>query len=160
MSKKHHAPAEVNDAPDALSPNQRTEMVVRRLVEGNPDLVSYDPNEPTQRALHYTAQLDPGVPAAHRDGYRCTVAEWAVTPVEVTDEATGESSVLPSLWILGTDGSSVRLTGYPAINSWSRLLYVVGIENIRDKLSIVVKRRPSGAAGRSYWIVLPEVSHG
>lgn len=128
---------------------------VRSVIAKMPDLVSYDPTDSASEALMLRCAVDPGIQGQKRDGWTATVCQWSVQAYDVNDEKTGEIVTLPSLCLISETGEMCRLTGWPAIKSWANLLRAAGAERCSLGIKIVVKRRPSGTAGRSYWLVLP-----
>lgn len=139
-----------------MLPTEVTREQVKSVIAKMPDLVSYDPADEASEALHLRCMVDPGVPAQKREGWRGTVCQWSVSAQEVADEHTGEVSVLPSLALISDNDEMCRLYGWPAIKSWVRLLQAAGAERCSLGIRVRVVRRPSGTAGRSYWLILPE----
>lgn len=129
---------------------------IQTVLRQMPDLVSYDPTTDHGELLSIKMAVDPGIPAQQRDGWSGTVVEWGISSYDVTDPGTGEMVTLPSLALLTDRGELVRLTGWPAIRSWAAIVRAAGRERCQLGMAVVVKRRPSGTAGRSYWVVVPD----
>lgn len=132
---------------------------VRAVVARHPDAISFDPADEANELLSLRCQTDPGIAAQQRDGWRGLVTGWYVGTWEIADETSGEVVTLPSLCLLTPRGELVRLCGWPAITSWANLVRAAGADRCRAGIPVVVKRRPSGTAGRSYWIVLPDAGN-
>lgn len=132
---------------------EETRALVERMTEQQNGALSYDPREEENALLHLRVQTDPGIAAQQRDGWRGVVREWAVTTWDVEDAHTGEVITLPSLVLISESGELVRLTGWPVVSSWSQVVRAAGVAKLRGGVPVIVKRRPSGTAGRSYWIV-------
>lgn len=128
---------------------------IRSVISKMPDLISFDPSDSAAEGLMLRCAVDPGIEAQKRDGWTATVNQWSVQAYDVEDEKSGEVVTLPSLCLIAEDGTLCRLTGWPAIKSWANLLRAAGAERCSLGVRIVVRRRPSGTAGRSYWLVLP-----
>lgn len=126
---------------------------VRALVSANPDALSYDPSLAENELLHVRMMTDPGIDAGRRGGWRGFVYGWAVGTWTVMDQDTGEVVELPSLVLIGSEGALIRLTGWPAINCWSQILRYCPPDRVRAGLPVVITRRASGTAGRSYWSI-------
>lgn len=129
------------------------ETVLRQI----PDMVSYDPTTDRGEMLSLKLAVDPGIPAQQKDGWSGTVVEWGITASEITDQQSGEVVTLPSLALMDDKGYVVRLYGWPAIKSWASIIGHMGKERCQLGVAVVVKRRPSGVPGRSYWVVIPDV---
>lgn len=129
---------------------------VRTALQQQPNLISYDPTTEEGELVSLRCAVDPGIPAQQRDGWRGTVVQWGISAYDVNDEQRGEIVTLPSLALISSERELIRLTGWPAIKSFGQIVRHLGIERCRRGVPIVVKRRASGTAGRSYWIVLPD----
>lgn len=129
---------------------------VSTVLRQRPDLISYDPTTDEGEMIGLICQVAPGVPATQRDGWRGTVCHWGLSAQEVTDKDTGEVSVLPSIYLHPEDGEGVRLYGWPAVKAWAAIVKALGVERCQLGVKVRVKRQPSGTAGRSYWVVLPD----
>jgi hypothetical protein len=149
-------PVPKSNGPAVRLPAEVVRENIRTVLQQQPDLVSYDPSTDDGELLSLRCAVDPGVPATARDGWRNTVVHWGVAAYEVADEKTAEVLLLPSLALIAEDGDLVRLTGWPAIKSWSRIVQALGRERCQLGVKIKVVRRASGTAGRSYWLVLPD----
>lgn len=132
---------------------EEVRQAIQRIHAENHGAISYDVADEANELLHLRVQTDPGIAAQQRDGWRGVVREWAVTPWDITDETTGEVVTLPSLVLISDKGELVRLTGWPSVSSWAGIVRAAGVEKLRAGVPVVVKRRPSGTAGRSYWMV-------
>lgn len=148
--------------PSAASPQEVLEheqMLAAQLdafVQHRPDSISWDVADVENEALTLRAMTDPGVPAQVKDGWRGRVRDWWIGLWESGDQETRQPRVDPCLALIDTQDNLIRLTGWPAISSWSTLLRAAGIARVRQGIPVVVRRRPSGTTGRSYWIVLPD----
>lgn len=151
------APAATNGK---YPPPEEVRRNVTDIVSRHPDAISFDAADPEYELLVLRCETDPGIAAQQRDGWRGTVTGWYVGTWAVTDEVTGEVVTLPSLCLLTARGELVRLTGWPGITSWANLIRAATADRVRQGLPVVVKRRASGTAGRSYWIVLPDCGQG
>lgn len=143
--------------PPSAPPPDEVRESVGELVERSPGALSYDPADPDAFLLHIRCQTDPGIPAQLRDGWKGVVRHWACVPYDVTDERTGENVTLPSLVLIDTNDVLIRLTNWPAISSWAAIVRSAGADKCRAGIPVIVRRRQSGTAGRSYWSV--QVDH-
>lgn len=137
-----------------VPPPADTREVLGELVERAPDALSYDPTAPEHELTHMRCLTDPGIQAALKDGWRGTVCAWAVVPWDLVDERSGECLTLPSLALIDTEGRLVRLTGWPSVNCWAAIIRACGADRARRGIPVVIRRRQSGTAGRSYWNVV------
>jgi hypothetical protein len=137
------------DAP----PPDEVRVNVMAVVKRNPGALSYDPTEQDNDLLHCRCLTDPGIPAQLRDGWRGAIVHWAVVPYDYPDEETGELVTYPTLALISAAGELIRLANWPAINSWAAIVRAVGPDRCRAGLPVIVRRRPSGTVGRSYWSV-------
>jgi hypothetical protein len=163
MSQKNKVDAPAQPAPVAtpipqFPPPAVVEENVANIISRHPDAISFDPSDEANEMLSLRCQTDPGIASQLKDGWRGIVNTWYVGTWQVPDEGTGEVMTLPSLVLLTTRNELVRLTGWPAINSWATLLRAAKADRIRQGLPVIIKRRPSGTAGHSYWLVLPDAS--
>lgn len=149
-------PVPIGPSGGAIEPAELVKQNITTVVSQFPDIISYDPTTDRGEMLSVTVAVDPGIPALQRDGWRGTITEWGIAPWEVKGNKEGEIVTVPSLVLIGSEGDVIRLTGWPAIRSWSQIVKVMGKERCQLGVSVVVKRRPSGTAGRSYWIVVPD----
>lgn len=140
----------------ALLPAEVVRENVQTVLRQLPDLVSYDPTTDRGEALAARLALDPGIPAQQRDGWSGTIVEWGVSAREARADKEGELTTLPALSLLSSNGEVIVLYGWPAIRSWAGIVGHFGKERCQIGVSVVVKRRPSGTAGRSYWVVVPD----
>jgi hypothetical protein len=138
-----------------LSQREVVEQSLAAVRRTQPDVQSYDESDPESETLRLRILVDPGVPAPQRDGWEGTVCHWGVSVQEVTDEATGEVRHLPSLALVAADDQLVRLTGWPAIGAWLRLVAAAGADRVRAGLRVRVRRQASRRPGRSYWVIVP-----
>lgn len=129
---------------------------VQTVLRNMPDLVSVDPTTDRGELLALKLAVDPGIPAQQRDGWSGCVVEWSINAREAKGDREGEIVTLPSLALLSDKGEVVVLYGWPAIRSWAAILQNAGKERCQLGMPVVVKRRPSGTAGRSYWTVVPD----
>lgn len=152
----------VETVPVAASPQEvmeREQMLAAQLdafVQHRPDSISWDVADVENEALTMRAMTDPGIAQQIKDGWRGVVRDWWIGLWESADQETRMPRVDPCLVIIDAQDNLVRLTGWPAISSWSTLLRAAGIGRVRQGIPVVVRRRPSGTVGRSYWIVLPD----
>jgi hypothetical protein len=153
--KEREVVAKTEDHSVVLSQREVVEQGLVAVRQTHPDIVSYDETDPESETLRLRIMVDPGVPAPQRDGWEGTVCHWGVSVQEVTDEATGEVRYLPSLALVSTDDQLLRLTGWPAIGAWLRLVGAAGADRVRAGLRVRVRRQPSRRAGRSYWVIVP-----
>lgn len=129
---------------------------IAQVLAQNPQLCSFDLMAEENESLKLRSVLDPGILATERDGWSGFVNNWNICPYDVTNQQTGEVDTVPSLALFTPDGQLVRLTGWPAIKSWLRLVDAATPERCSLGIRVRVVRRPSGTAGRSYWQVLPD----
>lgn len=121
-----------------------------------PHLVSFDVTDPDNEMTMLRCQVEQGIPSQLRDGWRATVVHWLPCATQVPNEETGELETLPCLVLIADNGELCRLYGWPAINSWLRLLNAASKERCLRGIKIRVKRVPTATAGRSCWNVLPD----
>lgn len=140
----------------AVVPAEITRDNCRAALAKMPDLISYDPTDEESELLTIRCATEMGIPSQQRDGWRACVAQWWVGPYETEDEETGEVVTLPTLVLISRDGELARYAGWPAIKSWARIVRAAGAERCRQGINVVVRRRPSGTAGRSYWQVMAD----
>jgi hypothetical protein len=126
---------------------------VAELVARTPGALSYDPADPANELLHVEMMTDPGCPSQLREGWSGIVSQWAVGTYDMPNEQTAELETLPSIYLKCSDGRSCRLFGWPAISSWALLMRTAGMERMAKGLPVVVRKRLSGTAGRSYWVI-------
>lgn len=138
----------------AVVPADITRENCRAALAKMPDLISYDPTEEENEMLTVRCATEMGIAAQNRDGWKATVTAWWVGPYEMEDEETGEVVTLPTLVLLASSGELARFSGWPAIKSWAKIVRAAGAERCRKGIGVVVKRRSSGTAGRSYWQVM------
>lgn len=157
MSKKPNgAPAQMPaPVPAPAAPEDIVEVNVRELVSAHPDAISFDVADPANEMLALRCACDPGVASQVKDGLRATVKAWYVGTWTVTEQDSGRLLTLPSLVLITEREDLIRLTGWPCISSWATLLRAAGADRIRAGLPVVIRRRQSGTAGRSYWVILP-----
>lgn len=134
------------------------EANLARHRERHEHAVSFDSTDPANEMLAVRCATDPGIPASMRDGWRGIVVSWWIGPYNYENEETGEVAVLPSLVLIDHKDSLVRLTGWPAISAWSGIMCAVSSERRSKGIPVVIRRRPSGTAGRSYWTVVVDPS--
>src|SRR5579875_908495 len=134
--KEREIVAKAEEHSVVLSQREVVEQGLIAVRQTHPDVVSYDETDPESETLRLRIMVDPGVQ-------------------EVTDEATGEVRYLPSLALVSTDDQLLRLTGWPAIGAWLRLVSAAGADRVRAGLRVRVRRQPSRRAGRSYWVIVP-----
>lgn len=121
-----------------------------------PDLISFDPAEVENEMLAVRCATEMGIEAQKRDGWCGRVVKWWMGPYEIEDQQTGEIVVLPTLVLITWDGVLARFGGWPAIKSWAKIVRAAGAARCRQGIDVVVKRRASGTAGRSYWQVMAD----
>ena len=97
--------------------------------------------------------LDPGIDAGKRDGWAGLVTEWYITAEEFEKPEGGEVETAPVLVLGAESGEIVRLSGWPVVRAWARLIAVMGGEAMLAGVPIRVRRRASQTVGRSYWCV-------
>lgn len=149
-------PIEPRPHPEVRLPAEVVRDNVATVLRQHPGLVSYDPTTDEGEIVGLRCAVDPGVPAAQRDGWRGTVCHWGLSAQEVTDQKTGEVHVLPSLLLIPEEGEACRLYGWSAAKTWAKIVETLGVERCQLGVKIRVKRHPSGTAGKSYWVVLPD----
>lgn len=140
----------------AVVPVEITRENCRAALAKMPDLISYDPTDADTEMLTVRCATEMGISSQQRDGWRGRVVTWWMGPYETEDEETGEVVTLPTLVLITTDGVLARYAGWPAIKSWAKIVRAAGAERCRQGIDVVVKRRPSGTAGRSYWQVMAD----
>jgi hypothetical protein len=140
----------------AILPAEIVRENCRAAIAKMPDLISYDPTDEENDTLIIRCATEMGVAAQVRDGWKGNVVTWWVGPYETEDEKTGEIVLLPTLVLITAAGELARYAGWPAIKSWAKIVRAAGAERCRRGIEVVVKRRPSGTAGRSYWQVVAD----
>jgi hypothetical protein len=145
---KHPAPAAIQGPTP-----EETREVVETHTANHEGALSYDANAEENALLHLRCLTDPGVSAQQRDGWRGIVKQWACVPYDYEDGQTGEIVTLPCLVLISAKNELVRLSNWPAINSWAAIVRAAGVERCRAGIPVVVRRRQSSTAGRSYWSV-------
>jgi hypothetical protein len=153
--KEREIVAKAEEHSVVLSQREVVEQSLVAVRQTHPDIVSYDETDPESETLRLRIMVDPGVPSPQRDGWEGTVCHWGVSVQEITDEQSGEVRYLPSLALVSTDDQLVRLTGWPAIGAWLRLVAAAGADRVRAGLRVRVRRQPSRRPGRSYWVIVP-----
>jgi hypothetical protein len=141
--------------PRAIAPADIVRDKVRNAIAKMPDLISFDPIDPQHESLALRCAVDPGVPAAQREGWTGTVVHWWVGTWEVPDGATGEVVLLASLVLITDRGETARYSSEPAIHSWAQILRAAGAERCRKGIKVRAVKRKSGTSPGSYWILLP-----
>lgn len=141
---------------DVIEREQAVVAQIDAILERRPEAISWDVADCANEGKTLRAQTDPGVPAAVKDGWRGFIVDWWIGVWETADPNTRVPLVLPCLALISRDDQLVRLTGWPAISAWGTLLRAAGIQRMREGIPVVVRRRPSGTVGHSYWVVLPD----
>ena len=140
----------------AVVPAEIVRENCRAALAKMPDLISYDPTEVDNEILTVRCATEMGIPSQQRDGWRAKIVAWWVGPYECEDEETGEVELVPSLALITSDGVLARYYNWPVIKSWAKIVRAAGAERCRQGIDVVVKRRPSGTSGRSYWQVMAD----
>jgi hypothetical protein len=140
----------------AIMPAELVRQNIATVLAQCPDLISYDPTTDEGEMLSLRCAVDPGVEQQKRDGYRGTVVNWGVSAYECKGDRDGEIVTVPSIALVMESGDIVRLTGWPGIKAWAALVRAAGKERCQLGMRVVIKRRASSTAGRSYWTVLPD----
>lgn len=140
----------------AIVPAEMVRENIRTAISQMPELVSFDVTDDENEMLSLRCAVDPGIPAAQREGWGGNVVKWWVGTYDVTDEKTGEIVTLPSLVLITDNGELARFSGWPAIKAWANLLRAASAERCIMGIKVRVSRRKSGTSPGSYWIVLPD----
>lgn len=141
---------------EVMLPEDMVRENVRTAISQLPGLVSFDVTDEANELLMLRCQTEQGIPAAMRDGWRGNVVQWWTGTAQVPDEDTGELVTLPCLVLIDDTSSLCRIYGWPAINSWARLLRAASVERCLKGIKVRVKRVPTATTGRSCWNVLPD----
>ncbi len=141
---------------EVVLPEDAVRENIRTAIAQLPGLISFDVTDEANELLMLRCMTEQGIPAAMRDGWRANVVSWWCGTSQVPEEDTGELVTLPCLVLISDGGSLCRLYGWPAINSWARLLRAASVERCLKGILVRVKRVPTATAGRACWNVLPD----
>lgn len=134
-----------------VMPQQMRE--INAQLEAHATVANYDRQSNAGRIRDAVMVTHAGCPAQLRDGWRGRVKYWRVSAYPGANPDSGEMAVLPSILFESSRGERCRLFNGPAIDSWYMLLASVDPAEFGGELPIVCRRRQSGTAGRSYWVV-------
>lgn len=155
MSEKKQVRA-VTPAPPAVQPLATVDPVSAHVADiaARVPAMRYVRGEGRQRELRLARLvLDPGVDAGKRDGWSGLVTEWYLTAEEYERPEGGEVEIAPVIVLSSDTGEIVRLSGWPVVRAWARLIAVMGGEAMLAGVPIRVRRRASQTVGRSYWTI-------
>jgi len=143
-------------AAGVILPREVIQSNINVAIAKMPDLISFDTTDPANELLALRCAVDMGVPAAQRETWRGKVCKWWVGLYEFPDEKSGEMVSRECLVLINDQDQLLRLTGWPAINSWCMLLRAAGAERCCEGIAVRVIRRKSSTTMGSYWQVIPD----
>lgn len=155
--------------PDVDTPQQATGTAARALAlrqscsavtTSYPHACSFDATDPKKESLWLRCQLESGVPAPERNGWRARVVDWWYGVRQGADDKTGEVYDYAALVLVADKGEMCVLAGdghaHPALRSFLRYLDLYGPERAVEEGIPVRVSRVTTARGYSCWNVLPD----
>lgn len=161
MKKSHNGPetsvipaAESVLVPAALLPQIVQEMQrIDTALRAEGSLCNYDPTTPDGTILDLVLCAAEGCSAAEKDGWQGEIRYWRIGAAVGCDPGSGEIAAVPSLVLYESERRIVRLFGMPVIGAWYQLMGHLQSRWTAPTIPVIVRRKPSQTAGRSYWTV-------